>query len=78
MATKSSPSGISFASLLTIVFIALKLMGFIDWNWLWVLSPLWIDIVLFLLALVGFVIYAKIMDRKIENDRGWKSDKWKF
>lgn len=31
---------ISFFTLLTIVFIVLKLLGKITWSWLWVLSPL--------------------------------------
>lgn len=37
---------ISFGGLLTIAFIVLKLMGTITWSWLWVLSPLWISLVL--------------------------------
>lgn len=39
----SERSGIGFPSLLTIVFITLKLTDVIDWPWLWVLSPLWIS-----------------------------------
>jgi len=39
--------GIGFAGLLTILFIGLKLTGFIVWSWLWVLSPLWISVALF-------------------------------
>lgn len=31
-----------FAILLTILFIGLKLASVIDWEWIWVLSPLWI------------------------------------
>ena len=38
--------GINFVELLTIVFIILKLCGVISWSWIWVLSPLWIDLVL--------------------------------
>lgn len=38
---------IGFAGLLAIVFITLKLMGVIEWAWVWVLSPLWIGFVLF-------------------------------
>ncbi len=34
--------GISIFSLLTIVFVTLRLLGYIDWSWWWVLSPLWI------------------------------------
>lgn len=32
-------SGIPFSSLLTLLFIALKLTGVIAWSWWWVLSP---------------------------------------
>lgn len=31
-----------FPSLLTLLFIGLKLTGYIDWSWIWVLSPIWI------------------------------------
>lgn len=62
--SSSSSGGIGFAGLLTIVFITLKLTGFIDWSWWWVLSPLWIDwaIVLFILAVVG-VVYLFVRDK---------------
>lgn len=33
--------GIGFFGLLTIVFIACRLTGFIDWPWWLVLSPIW-------------------------------------
>lgn len=35
----STAGGIGFCGLLTIAFIVLKLTGFIDWSWLWVLAP---------------------------------------
>ena len=38
--------GIGFTGLLTIVFIVLKLTGYIEWSWLWVLCPLWISVLL--------------------------------
>lgn len=37
----SSRGGISFFGLLAILFIGLKLTGYITWSWWWVLSPLW-------------------------------------
>jgi hypothetical protein len=37
--TSSSSGGVGFFGLLTIVFIILKLTGFIAWSWWWVLSP---------------------------------------
>ena len=36
--------GPSFISMLTIVFIVLKLVGVITWSWIWVMAPLWIPI----------------------------------
>ncbi|MDR3445970.1 hypothetical protein [Dyella sp.] len=47
--------GIGFAGMLTILFIALKLTGHVDWSWWWVLAPLWIGwaVVLAILALLG-------------------------
>ena len=38
----SSSGGIGLTSVLTIVFVVLKLADVIDWSWVWVLSPLWI------------------------------------
>ena len=53
----SSSGGIGFCGLLTIVFITLKLIGKIDWSWLWVLSPLWIplSILVVILIVIGLV-----------------------
>lgn len=48
----SNSSGIGFAGLLTIVFIALKLTKVIAWNWIWVLSPLWGSWVLVIVLLI--------------------------
>ncbi len=54
-----SSSGISFTGLLTIVFIILKLTNNIDWSWWWVLSPLWITVVLALLiVIIGYAVAA--------------------
>lgn len=38
----NNSGGIGFLGLLTIVFITLKLTGYIAWSWWWVLSPLWL------------------------------------
>jgi len=42
----SSTSGIGFTGLLTLIFINLKLTDYIDWSWLWILSPMWISALL--------------------------------
>lgn len=51
--------GIGFFGGLTIVFIVLKLMGEIDWSWAWVLSPIWVPIVL--LIWLGVCIYGGVI-----------------
>lgn len=45
--------GIGFTDLLTVAFIVLKLCGVIAWSWWWVLSPLWI-------SAIGWVILLMI------------------
>jgi len=54
----SSSAGIGFSSLLTIVFIVLKLMKVITWAWIWVLSPTWIVIALWVLFIVAVIVIA--------------------
>ena len=36
-----SGGGTPFLTLLAILFIGLKLTGYIDWSWWWVLAPMW-------------------------------------
>lgn len=38
-----------FVDALTIVFIILKLIGVINWSWWWVISPLLIEAVIYLI-----------------------------
>ncbi len=45
---------------LTIVFVVLKLVGVIDWSWIWVLSPIWIGAGLSLIFLTLFFIVGFI------------------
>jgi hypothetical protein len=52
---QSSP----FISLLTILFIGLKLTGYITWSWWWVLSPIWIGILVVLVIMV-IVVALKV------------------
>lgn len=42
--------GVSFLGLLAVLFIGLKLTGYIAWSWWLVLAPLWGGMVLFLLV----------------------------
>lgn len=47
-------------TLLTVLFIGLKLTNYIDWSWVWILSPLWISwgiyIIILLIMLLIYLI----------------------
>lgn len=53
---ENKKSGFPFLYILTLIFITLKLTGFIAWSWVWVLSPLWIGWAIALLILILFFI----------------------
>lgn len=67
--SEASSSSSGFGTLLTVLFIGLKLTGYIDWSWFWVLSPLWISFGIFLIILVVFVIAAVAFDGKVTMRR---------
>lgn len=55
MKNNNNGGGIGFIGLLTITFIVLKLCNVINWSWWWVLSPLWISLILSIIILI--IIY---------------------
>ena len=59
--SSSSSGGVGFFGLLTIVFIALKLMGKINWSWWWVLSPIWISAILTIVVIIIVLIVLAII-----------------
>lgn len=69
---KSSDSGITVSTVLTIVFVVLKLTHVIDWRWVWVLSPLWIPLVVLLLVACVALLVALIVGTVIGIKRGLK------
>lgn len=38
--------------LLTVAFIVLKLCGVINWSWWWVLSPIWMLLILMVICAI--------------------------
>ena len=44
---------------LGVVFIILKLADIIDWNWFWVLSPIWANFVI--MAIIFFVLFVYLL-----------------
>ena len=59
----SSSGGLGLCGVLTIVFIILKLVGVINWSWLWVLCPLWIELILSIIIL----IIIEVIDSNFRN-----------
>lgn len=59
MDNKSTGGGVGFCGLLAIVFITLKLTNYIQWSWVWVLSPIWIPVALIIVC--GAIAY--LVDR---------------
>lgn len=49
---------IKFPILLTIVYIALKLLNIIAWQWIWTVSPLWIYVIILTILLIVFKIFG--------------------
>lgn len=61
-----------FFKALTMVLIALRLLGYIDWAWYWVVLPLFIPAILVIVAMVVifFVgIIIELLERLIGNDK---------
>lgn len=55
MDQREKRGGMGTLSVLTLVFIILRLTGLIDWSWVWVLSPVWIPGLLFA-AVFAFIL----------------------
>jgi fatty acid desaturase len=73
MKSANANSAGSFSTLLSLLFIALKLTGHITWSWWWVLSPIWIPIVVTVLLFGVWVVAVYIKKKKqtkgyCEND----------
>ena len=59
--------GVGFLGLLTLLFIGLKLTGYITWSWIWVLSPLWISISITLLLLSAVILLVAVGKMDIDK-----------
>jgi len=59
MKKKYEQHGISALEGLALLFIGLKLCNVIDWSWLWVLAPLWGQLLVFATFLIGFSLVTR-------------------
>ena len=65
----SSPTctvGPGLCTILTVVFVILKLTGDVTWPWVWVLAPAWISVALTIFLIVIVVIVLLVMGKKVE------------
>lgn len=63
--TEINVGGGGFLGLLAVLFIGLKLTGYIDWSWWWVLAPIWGPLAFVVsLIIIGLASYGwwRILD----------------
>jgi hypothetical protein len=77
--TTTKSGGVSFAGLLFLLFLGLKLTNQIDWSWWWVTAPLWGPIALVLgfaliVIIIAFLIagVALLLGKKVNLKEGLK------
>ncbi|HIR49032.1 MAG TPA: hypothetical protein IAB35_03550 [Candidatus Faecimonas gallistercoris] len=57
-------SGMGFISVLTLMFVVLKLTNNISWSWIWVLSPIWISLILIVLVFGIILVIGRLKKGK--------------
>ena len=69
MEDNSKYVGISVSSVLGIVFIVLKLVKVIDWDWFWVLFPFfsWVFLLLFCFILACVIVMIRRIFRSFNK-----------
>ena len=59
----TASGGLGLSGVLLVVFIVLKLCKVITWSWVWVLSPLWISLIIWGVTLLIWVITLLIIKK---------------
>jgi len=67
--SSSSSGGIGSVGLLTVLFVGLKLTGYIAWSWWWVLSPMWISTLISVAIFVGTLLFLHRINRPWRGGR---------
>lgn len=59
--TKIVQRSFPFWSILGLIFITLKLTGYINWPWVWVLAPFWgpivVGVALFVIIFLALILF---------------------
>ena len=58
METRTLTLSTPWATIITIIFVILKLTGSIAWSWWWVFSPLWIVLSIFIAIVILIALGA--------------------
>lgn len=62
--SKKKKGSLGIVSILTIIFVILKLCGVIEWSWLWVFSPIWISLLITAIAFAVILVAGRIKKGK--------------
>ena len=49
----NNKGAMKFCDVLLIVFVVLKLIGVVNWSWIWVLAPFWIPFLLYIIVSIA-------------------------
>ena len=70
---------VAFFAFLGIIFVILKLFKAVTWNWVWVLSPLWLStalvILILIICIIVFIVSALSKKNKTDNIDNSSSEK---
>jgi hypothetical protein len=61
--SSTQSGGISLGTLLTVLFVALKLTHVIAWSWWWVFAPVWVSLALVVIFIGIAVVVVAACDR---------------
>lgn len=65
---------ISPMAYLTALFVGLKLFNVIEWDWIWVLCPLWFPLVFAIVIFVALTLFELMFSFKSDNKDQDKKD----
>lgn len=50
---KVSTVSAGISGLITLVLMILKFLGIVEWDWLWIFSPIWVPLCIAIITLFG-------------------------
>lgn len=56
-----------FCEVLTIVFVVLKLMGIIEWAWIWVLLPEIIAVAIYIVVVIISIVIRISAEKRVKR-----------